>query len=575
MKSWLAAGLAAALMTQAATADTLIDNVNGYTLDAKGELVRFTGLVIDDDGGTVRQLLARKDKRPERPAYKLDGRGRTLIPGFIDSNGHIMAMGMTALQLDLSNIATLQEAQARIAAYAAANPTPRWIIGFGWDQDKWGLGRFPAAADLDAVVPDRPVWIARIDGHAGWANSAAMKEAGVGPATAPPPDGRIERTGKLPSGIFVDGAMDLVQRSVPPPLPLARDQAFAKAQEKLLPNGITSVADIGTDVDGWMVMRRAGDRGALTIRIMAYARGVDPMLSIAGTGPTPWLYGGRLKMVGMMLDADGSLGSLGAWLKADYRDAPGQRGTSFHNDAALRNLMSRAAMDGFQVAVQATGDAANRQLLDAIDELAGTYKGDRRWRVEQAQLVDPADLPRFARNGIIASMQPGHVTADWRMDETRLGSDRIGGAHAWAAMLANRVPLAFGSGFPAQAPNPFEGMAAAVSREDAQNQPAGGWVPQQKITLLQAFAAYTRGGAFASFEESRLGTLEKGRLADFLFIDRDIFADGASPQLIRGAQVLETWIGGRKIWAKTGPSPSLPPVQPSKPAPAPSWSDHR
>ena len=570
MKAGLAASMAAAMMAQAALADTLIDNVNGYTVDSRGELVRFTGLVIDDDVGAVRQLLARKDKRPERPSYKLDGRGRTLIPGIVDSNGHVMALGMTALHLDLGTAGSLQEAQARIATYAAANPTPRWILGFGWNQDKWVMGRFPTAADLDSIVPDRPVWLVSSDGHAGWANSVAMKEAGVTPASTAPPDGRIERTGKLPTGTFVDGAMSLVQRAVPAPLPLLRDQALAKAQERLLASGVTSVADMGTDVDGWMVMRRAGDRGGLKVRIIAYGLGVDSALSIAGTGPTPWLYGGRLKMAGVTLDADGSLGSRGAWLKADYHDAPGQRGTSFHNDAALRNLMSRAAMDNFQVAVQATGDAANRQLLDAIDELAGTYKGDRRWRIEQAQIVDPADLPRYAANGIVASMQPSQATSDWRMDEARLGSDRIGGAHAWASMVANRVPLAFGSGVPVQAANAFDGMAAAMTREDAQNQPPGGWTPQQKITLTQAFAAYTRGGAYAAFEESRLGTLEKGRLADFLFVDRDIFAEGATPQLIRGTQVLETWIGGRKIWSRGGDAASAS----GKPKPA-SSADHR
>ena len=254
-------------------------------------------------------------------------------------------------------------------------------------------------------------------------------------------------------------------------------------------------------------------------------RGIDNLLAVAGTGPTPWLYDGRLRMVGVKLYFDGALGSRGAWLKAPYRDAPGQRGLPLTDDTALRNLMSRAAMDNFQVAVHAIGDEANAQLLASIEELSLTYSGDRRWRIEHAQIVDPADLPRFGRNSIIASMQPTHQTSDRLMAEARMGIERLQGAYAWRSMLDNRVPLAFGSDFPVESPNPFPGLAAAVTREDAQGQPPGGWLPQQRLSMEQAFAAFTRGGAFAGFAEDRLGTLEPGRMADFIFIDRDIFAD--------------------------------------------------
>jgi predicted amidohydrolase YtcJ len=357
--------------------------------------------------------------------------------------------------------------------------------------------------------------------------------------------------GKQPAGVFVDAAKALVAKAVPAPLPRVSDEAFVKAQQILLESGLTTVEDMATTQQDWLVMRRAGDRGALAIRIVSYADGVGTALAVAGGNPTGWLYGGRLKMIGVKFYADGALGSRGAWLKQDYKDAPGQHGTPFHKDAEIRNLMSRAAMDGFQVAVHAIGDAANAQTLDAIEELSGTYEGDRRWRIEHAQIVDPADLPRFARHGIVASMQPTHATSDWKMAEARMGSERLGGAYAWASMIANKVPLAFGSDFPVESPNPFAGLAAAVSREDAQGQPPGGWMPQQRISLEQAFAAFTRGAAYAAFEENRLGTLEKGRQADFLFIDRDIFA-GLPPQGIRSTQVLETWIGGRKVWQRGG-----------------------
>jgi predicted amidohydrolase YtcJ len=547
MKALLAA-LAALLLAPAALADVLVDDVNGYTLDREGKVVRFGSMVVGDDG-RVRQLLPKGQKATQRTQFRIDGRGRTLIPGLIDAHGHVMGLGLGALQLDLSDTRSLEEAQAKIAAYAAANPSPRWIVGRGWNQESWGLGRFPTAADIDKVVAGRPVWLARVDGHAGWANSAAMKEAGITAASKSPEGGKIEMAGRQPSGVFIDAAMALVDKAVPAPLPIVRDRAFRQAQEIMLANGITSVADMGTSAEDWLVIRRAGDAGQLNVRILSYSSGVENLLAVAGTQPTPWLYDSRLRMVGVKLYSDGALGSRGAWLKQPYKDSPSERGLAFLSDATLKNLMSRAAMDGFQVAVHAIGDAANAQLLEAVGELAETYKGDRRWRIEHAQIVDPADLPRFAQHGIIASMQPVHQTSDWRMAEARMGIERLGGAYAWRSMLANGVPLAFGSDFPVEHPNPFAGLAVAISREDAQGQPPGGWLPEQKLSLTQALAAFTQGGAYASFAEDRLGSLERGHLADFIFVDRDIFA-GATPQQIRETKVLETYLAGRKVWER-------------------------
>ncbi len=529
-----------------AFADLLIDNVNGYTLRDDGRLHRFDAILIADDG-RVKQLFAGRDKRPERPRYLVDGRGRTLIPGLIDAHGHVLGLGFNAISLDLSDTNSLEEAQQRIADFAAANPTPRWIIGRGWNQERWNLGRFPTAADLDRVVADRPVWLERVDGHAGWANSTAMREAGITARTEAPEGGRIERTGRDPNGVFVDAAMPLVQQAVPAPVPAQSDHAFTQAQQILLSNGLTTVADMGTSARDWNVIRRAGDEGRLAVRILSYASGIDDLLAVAGRGPTPWLYDGRLRMIGVKLYLDGALGSRGAWLKEEYRDSPGQKGLPLASETLLKNLMSRAAMDGVQVAVHAIGDAANAQLLDAIDELSETYRGDRRWRIEHAQIVDPADLSRFRRHGTIASMQPVHQTSDRLMAEARMGPDRLEGAYAWRTMIDLGVPLAFGSDFPVEHPNPFHGLAAAISRQDAQGQPPGGWIPAQRVTLEEAFAAFTRTAAFAAFAEDRLGTLEPGRFADFLFIDRDIFRT-SSPGEIRDTKVLETWIGGTRMW---------------------------
>jgi predicted amidohydrolase YtcJ len=542
----LIAGLAALFLAAPAVADVLVDNVNGYTIGADGRLIRFGAMLVGDDG-KVERLYQRGERKAERPRFRFDGKGRTLLPGLIDAHGHVMSLGLNALQLDLSDTKTLQEAQAKIAAYAAANPTPRWIVGRGWNQETWGLGRFPTAAELDAAVKDRPVWLGRVDGHAGWANGAAMKEAGITGRTPSPAGGRIELARGQPTGVFVDAATELIEKVVPASLPRTRDQALERAQQILLSYGVTATADMGTSRDDWLVMRRAGDEGRLQVRIIAYGLGIDNALAIAGTRPTPWLYGDRLRLIGVKLYADGALGSRGAWLKQPYKDKPGERGLGFLTDTEIRNLMSRAAMDNFQVAVHAIGDAANAQVLGAIEELADTYKGDRRWRIEHAQIVDPADLPRFGRFGTIASMQPVHETSDWKMAEARMGLERLGGAYAWRSMIANGAALAFGSDFPVESPNPFPGLAAAISRQDAEGQPPGGWLSEQRLTLEQALAAFTRGAAYAGFAEDRIGSLERGRWADFILVDRDIF-DAPTPRQLRETKVVETWMAGKKVW---------------------------
>lgn len=536
------------LVPAPALADALVDNVAGVALDRDGRVVRFTGILMTPDGKVTR-LLAKGDKRPEKLDWRADMKGRVAIPGMIDAHGHVMDLGYRALRLDLSGTRSLDEAKARIAAYAAANPTRAWITGGGWNQEAWGLGRFPTAADLDAVVGDRPVWLSRADGHAAWANSAAIRAAGVTAKTPTPAGGRIEAgPGGVPAGVFVDAAQALIDAKVPPPTPIERNRAFIKAQEILLASGITATADMGTSVDDWLTFRRAGDGNYLRVRIMSYAAGVQPALEVGGTQPTPWLYGDRLRMGGIKLLADGALGSRGAWLKAPYADDAKQTGLTFLTDAQLLNLMSRGAMDGFQLAVHAIGDRANAQVLDAIQELSDTYKGDRRWRIEHAQIVDPADIARFGRFGTIASMQPVHEASDWRMAEARLGPERLGGAYAWVALAATGAKLAFGSDYPVESPNPFAGWAVAISREDAAGQPPGGWRPDQKLNREAAWKAFTGDAAYAGFAESKFGTLAPGLRADFLIVDRDPTA--ATPAELRETKVLETWVGGEKVWER-------------------------
>lgn len=557
MRISFAALVAGLLCGGSAHADTLVDHVRGLTLNAAGNVERFNGIVIDREG-RVAQLLHEDDPRPTRLDFAADGHGAVLLPGLIDAHAHVMGVGIAALTLDLSDTTSLAQAQGKIRAYAAQFPGRPWIIGRGWNQELWQLGRFPTAAELDVAVDDRPVWLERVDGHAGWANSKALAAAGVTAATKDPSGGRIERLpaapskvrGKAPAagrpaGVLVDGAMALVAKIVPPPRPEDRDAALAKAQELFLSRGVTAAADMGTSIEDWQTMRRAGDEARLKMRVMAYGDGIANTVLIGGPGPTPWLYGDRLRLNGVKLYLDGALGSRGAWLKAPYADAA-TSGLPFLTETQLKNLMSRAAMDHFQVAVHAIGDAANATLLSAIEDVAQTYQGDRRWRVEHAQIVDPADIPRFGRNGIIASMQPIHQTSDRIMAEARLGPNRLNGAYAWASMLRVGARLAFGSDAPVEVSDPFAGMAAAITRQGADGQPAGGWQPQEKLTRTQALAAYTTGAAFAGFAEGKLGQLRPGWQADFVLVDADPMTD--SPEKIRQARVLQTWVAGKPVW---------------------------
>jgi predicted amidohydrolase YtcJ len=543
----------ALVLAAPAAADTLVDNVDGLTIAASGQIERFTGVLVGDDG-RIEQVFKRGEKRPAKSDYFVDGKGRTMIPGLIDAHLHVMSIGFGALTLDLSETKSLAEAQGKIKAYAAAHPDRPWIIGRGWNQELWKLGRFPTAAELDAAVSDRPVWLSRVDGHAGWANTRALATAGVTAVTKDPAGGRIERIAGTtkPAGVLVDAASELVDKAVPPPRPEDRDLAFATAQQILAKRGVTAAADMGTTIEDWQTYRRAGDNGTLSLRIMAYASGTEQMALIGGPGPTPWLYDDRLRLNGVKLYLDGALGSRGASLKAPYADSPGNKGLRITTDTQLKNLMSRAAIDHFQVAAHAIGDGANAALLTAIEDLSQTYGGDRRWRIEHAQVVDPADFARFGKHGIVASMQPVHQTSDRQMAEARLGPNRLAGGYAWKSLAAAGAKLAFGSDAPVELPDPFAGLAAAFTRQGEDGQPFGGWQPQERITREAALAAYTADAAWAGFAEGRFGRIAKGQRADFVLIDRDPLL--ASPGDLRATRVLQTWIGGRIAFNAESPN---------------------
>ena len=554
MRALLFAGAALLALASPAAADTLLDNVDGVTLDATGAVDHFAALVIGDDG-RITKVLHRSDKRP-RTTYLIDGKGQVVMPGLIDSHAHVLQTGFAAMTLDLSDTRSLAEALTRIAAYAKAHPDRPWILGRGWNQELWAERRYPTAADLEAIVPGQPVWLERVDGHAGWANSRALSLAGVTAATKDPAGGKIERArpGGKPAGVLIDNAQSLVAKVIPPPRPEDRDLAFALAQDSFFSHGVTATTDMGTSIEDWQTYRRAGDTGRLRMRVMAYAHGIDNMVLIGGTGPTPWLYDDRLRLNGVKLYADGALGSRGASLKLPYSDAAAAKGLRITGDTALKNMMSRAALDHFQIAVHAIGDEANSAVLGAIEDLAPTYGGDRRWRIEHAQIVDPVDIPRFGQHGIIASMQPVHQTSDRLMAEKRLGLGRLKGAYAWKSIQAAGARLAFGSDAPVEIADPFAGMAAAISRQGPDGAPPGGWQPQERVTREEALAAYTSGGAYAGFAEGRFGRLVVGERADFIMVDRDPLL--SSPADLAQTKVNRVFVGGVQVWdAKAAKKP--------------------
>ncbi|MEO6433267.1 MAG: amidohydrolase family protein [Sphingomicrobium sp.] len=556
MRTLIAAAALAALASPASATDLLVTNVHGIDVDRSGKIRHFSGLLIGGDGKVKRQLHGEMLKLADTDV--VDGGGRTVMPGLIDAHGHIMGLGDVVLTLDLTGTTSIADLQARLKAYAAAHPDRPWIIGRGWNQESWNDKRFPTAADIDAVEIGRPVWLTRVDGHAAVANSAAMKRAQIGRSTKAPVGGEII------DGLFVDIAQGLVESHIPEPTPAMLDQMLSEAQKAMVSVGLVSAADMGTSAPAWQAMRRAGEAGTLKVRIFSYAGAPENWRAINHGKPTDWLYGQRLKLVGTKIYTDGALGSRGAWLKLPYHDRPDTRGLQFLKDDELLAQVREVSSGGGQLAAHAIGDAANAQIITAYEKIAAEFGPGRRPRIEHFQIVDPKDIPRLKPAGIIASMQPTHQTSDRLMAEARLGMERLPGAYAWQTVEKLGIPIAFGSDFPVESPNPFPGLMAAVSREDMKGDPKGGWIPSERVNLAQAIEGFTRGAAYAGFAEGQLGCLDAGCAADFIVVDRD--PTKVDPQSLGATKVLETWIGGEKIYAAPL-SPAAAPLPTLEPGP--------
>ena len=552
MKAWKGLLLLAGLLTgaMACAADLLLERVNGYTLDGAGHLQRFDALLVDEGKvvatGTREALAARADG-----ARVIDGKGRTLLPGLIDAHGHVMGLGIALSQVDLSRTQSLDQALAAVRTFAAEHPRAAWVQGRGWNQVVWKLDRFPTAKELDTVVADRPAWLERVDGHAAWANSAALKRAGIDRATKDPAGGRIERDAEgNPTGVFVDAAMDLIAAKIPPMDAGEATAALDAALAEMARVGLTTVHDAGVGADTVELYKRHADAGKLTARLYVMIAGTGADFDrLAKDGPLLGHAADFLDVRSVKLLADGALGSRGAALLAPYSDDPGNRGLLFHTRDELTAMIGKALAKGYQVGVHAIGDAANREVLESFEAAFAAHGGKQlRNRIEHAQVVALADIPRFKTLGLVASMQPTHATSDMNMAEDRVGAERIKGAYAWRTFLQQGTVIAAGSDFPVESPNPFHGLYAAVTRQDHAGKPSGGWNPQHDLTLVEAFRAFTLDAAWAAGRERTLGTLEPGKWADFILVDRDIFA--GEPQRIWSTEVLETWVAGRRVSAR-------------------------
>ncbi len=527
-------------------APVVLHNIQGYGFDEQGQLSSFSHFVFDNETGKV---LARGDKAAVAAyskAEQIDGKGQTLLPGLIDGHGHVLGLGQNLNQVDLRTSSSEAQAVAQVAAFAKAHPQSQWILGRGWNQVLWPTQQFPGKTLLDESIKDKPVWLTRVDGHAGWANSKALQLAGISKDTIDPPGGEIIRDAEgNPTGVLIDNAMLLLEKQIPQQSEAERLAALDAAFEHLLALGITSTHDAGVDQANLQSYQQLRKDNKLPLRIYAMLSATDPKLADwLKAGPLldkdDWLVARSVKIYG-----DGALGSRGAALIEPYSDQPKQKGLFVTQPDKLTAVMKLTLDAGFQTNVHAIGDLTNRLVLDRFEQLASKEQLKQgRHRVEHAQIVSPKDIPRFAQLHILPAMQPTHATSDKNMAADRLGIARLRGAYAWKSFVDQGSRIVAGSDYPVELANPFYGIHAAVTRQDQQNQPVGGWFPEQRLTLTQALKSFTADAAYGAFQDHSMGSLAPGMWADFILVDRDIFK--VAPETLWQTQVQQTWVAGQQ-----------------------------
>jgi hypothetical protein len=546
-----AAPLAAQAPPPNAPADLIVTASRIYTVDLARPLVQAFAV----RGGRVVFAGSAPEAMTLRgPATRVMELGnRTVIPGMVDAHAHLAGLGQALAIVDLTGTHSYEEVIARVAARARTARAGEWIRGRGWNQNEWADTRFPTEAALSAAVPNNPVVLERVDGHAVLANAAAIRLAQVTAQTADPEGGRIIRgSDGSATGVFVDRAEGIIGRVVPPS---SRDQRRAQiiaAVAEANKWGLTGIHDAGvgsTTIDLYEELARAGQ---YNLRNYVMIDNDSALLQRSfRRGPVTALYDGRLWLRAIKIVADGALGSRGAALLEDYSDEPGNRGLVRTAPERVEQIAEEALRRGFQVNTHAIGDYANRFVLDAYEAaLRAVPTADHRFRVEHAQILHRQDIPRFAQLGVIPSMQASHQTSDAAMTMNRVGFTRTLGAYAWRSLLNSGVVIANGTDFPVEQVNPLIGFHSAITRQDAAGWPAGGWFPDERMTREEALTSMTLWPAYAAFMEEVSGSLSPGKYADFVVLDQDIMT--IAPERILDTSVVLTVLGGTTVY-QAGP----------------------
>jgi hypothetical protein len=546
---FLLAGTAVVASAQgtAPNADLIVTNARIYTSDDTRpvvEAVAVAGGKVLFAGNTAGAMALKG-----AATRVLDLGGRTVIPGMIDAHGHVTGLGDALHIVDLTGTTTYDEVVARVAERARNTPKGQWVLGRGWDQNDWGDTRFPTHDKMSAAVPDHPVYIVRVDGHAGLANLKALQAAGVTASTQDPSGGHIERAADgSPSGVFVDNAQGLVRRAIPRQTRDDVKRAILDAVREAQRWGLTGVHDAGAGATALDVYEELAKSGQMKFRL--YAMISDDAQTIESwfkRGPLTDAYNGSLWVRSIKLYSDGALGSRGAALLEPYSDDPKNIGLLVSAPAHIQDVATRALRAGFQVNTHAIGDRGNRLVLDAYAAaLKAAPTADHRFRVEHAQILNYDDVSRFATLGVIPSMQASHQTSDMYWAGARLGAQRLLGAYAWRSLLNTGVVVPNGSDFPVEHVNPLISFHSAVSRQDARDWPPGGWYPAERMTREEALKSVTIWAAHAGFQEKVLGSLTPGKYADFVVLDQDIMRVPA--ELLLQTRVLQTWVGGTRVY---------------------------
>ena len=474
--------------------------------------------------------------------------GATVIPGLVDSHCHLYGLGKSLAQIDLMGTESPQQILDLVEAGATKFAADTWIEGRGWDQNDWEIKEYPHRRLLDGIIPARPVLLRRIDGHAAWANSEALRLANISKDTPDPEGGEILRgENGEPTGILIDNAMDLVVEVIPKVGPQEVRRRIRLAVDHGVAHGLTGVHEAGVSWSRAQIYREMAENGELDLRLYAMYDDRPATLDKALAAGPLFTGDGMLTIRAIKLYADGALGSRGALLLADYTDQPGHRGLSVSSAEHMRDIMRRGGRAGFQIGTHAIGDAANRLVLDLYEEVLGELNlKDSRWRVEHAQILAPEDIPRFGRLGVIAAMQPVHCTSDMDWADERLGTARLAGCYAWRSLLDSGAHLCFGTDFPVEKVDPLAGLFAAVTRTHPDGTPSGGWQPQETLGAANALELYTAGSAWAGFQEKEWGRIVSGYRADLTVLDGNPVT--CKPADLLQMKVKMTIVGGRIVY---------------------------